>query len=746
MAYAPEDREGDLYLQPGYGRLRLAGLWEGLAAAIDAQWQRRVLWLPVFFACGILAYFSLNTEPGVVQTLAQICVAAALLFAFRRSAVSLAIFAALFSGSLGFAAAKLHTEFARAPVIAEETDFAHLSGWIEEVERQHGQRDRILLRLFGMKEREPGATPYRVRISIGKKSAEPLKTGDAISLWATLMPPPEPAEPGGFDFGRKAWFMGLGAVGYGTSRITIVEDAPPAPLSIRLWAVIDRVRGVINARIDASLPGEEGGLAKALITGDRGGVSDEVQEAMRDSGLAHILSISGLHMMLMAGTVFWAVRALLAFVPALALRFPIKKWAALAALAAALFYLAISGAALPTIRAWIMMSIVLVAVMLDRPAITMRNVALAAFAILLFVPESVFDPSFEMSFAAVIALVAVYEAMANRKKPQAQDVSRTWRALRYGWLAIWAAAVTTTIAGLATAPFAAYHFHRVAYYGLAANLLAAPIVALIVMPMALLSVIAMPFHLEQAPLLLMGYGLDAMVWVGTTVAGWPGAVSIVPSMSGLSVFLIVAGGLWLCVWQGTLRQAGWAAIAIGLFAAGAAPRPDLLIEREGEAIAVRGADDRLALLPGSHKNYSAQKWLEADGDSREAAEAAKGDSFTCDSLGCLTSLAGRQVAFLTAPAAAEEDCRNAAIVVAKFYLPGNCEKPGIRIDRRSLRDAGAHALYVEGNSIRMETVAQMRGARPWAVTTTRPPPAKAPSAETPGVKAAKLKGANVARK
>ncbi len=274
-----------------------------------------------------------------------------------------------------------------------------------------------------------------------------------------------------------------------------------------------------------------------------------------------------------------------------------------------------------------------------------------------------------------------------------------------------------------------------AYYGLAANLLAAPIVAIVIMPMALLSVVAMPFHLEYLPLLLMGYGLDAMVWVGTTVAGWPGAVSIVPSMSGLSVFLIVAGGLWLCLWQGRLRQAGWAAIAIGLFAAGSAPRPDILIEREGEAVAVRETDGRLALLPGSHKNYSAQKGLEADGESRDATEAAQGEAFTCDSLGCLTAAGAHKLAYLTDPGAAEEDCRTAPIVVAQFYLPRHCTQPGIRIDRRALREQGAHALYLEGDSIRIETVAAARGNRPWAVTTR--PAETATAKDTASVKISK---------
>lgn len=197
--------------------------------------------------------------------------------------------------------------------------------------------------------------------------------------------------------------------------------------------MVDALRATVNARIRAALQGETGEIAAALITGERGGISEEVTQAMRDSGLAHILSISGLHMVIMAGTVFWLVRALLALVPRLALRYPIKKWAAASALAAASFYLALSGAAVPTVRSWIMMSIVLIAVMLDRPALTMRNVALAALAILIIAPESLFDPSFEMSFAAVIALVALYERLAQRGWLGGSDISPVFRALHKGW-------------------------------------------------------------------------------------------------------------------------------------------------------------------------------------------------------------------------------------------------------------------------------------------------------------------------
>jgi competence protein ComEC len=212
-------------------------------------------------------------------------------------------------------------------------------------------------------------------------------------------------------------------------------------------------------------------FAAALITGERGGITDETNQAMRDSGLFHILSISGVHMVIMAGTVFWLLRALLASVQSLALRFPIKKWAAAGALAAVTFYLLLSWASVPAVRSWIMMSIVLIAVMLDRPALTMRNVALAALAILVIEPESLFDPSFEMSFAAAIALVALYEWLASRTRPSLSDVSALWRILHKSSAVLIGAALTTLVASAAVAPFALYHFHRMTHYGLIANLM-----------------------------------------------------------------------------------------------------------------------------------------------------------------------------------------------------------------------------------------------------------------------------------
>jgi len=541
-----------------------------------------------------------------------------------------------------------------------------------------------------------------------------VETGEAIALRATLRPPPEPIEPHGFDFARTAWFERVGASGYATAKITRLDDVGDPPWDLRLWTAIDQLRALVNTRIYASLPGERGEVAAALITGERAGISEEDNQAMRDSGLFHILSISGLHMVIMAGTVFWLVRAGLALVPSIALRFPIRKWSAATALAAALFYLLLSGASVPTVRSWIMMSVVLLAMILDRPALTMRNVALAALIILVAMPESLFDPSFQMSFAAVIGLVALVEVNTLRRQQRPQDVSFVFRWLHRLWTFVVGDAVTTLIATAAVAPFAIYHFHRLSHYGVVANLIALPLVSLLIMPFALLSLLAMPFGLEGAPLQVMGLGIDLLLATGKWVASLPGAVSILPSIPGSALVLMAVGGLWLCLWQTRWRALGLVIIAAGMLVSGEGTRPDVMVERNGRSVALRGEDGALALPPATRANYSVDHWLLADGDERDAKAAATDSPFQCDLLGCIGEVKGKTVALVYQPAALEEDCRTADIVIAPFSVGRACRATArVVVDRRALQSAGAHALYVEGLSIRSESVAETRGRRPW---------------------------------
>lgn len=274
--------------------------------------------------------------------------------------------------------------------------------------------------------------------------------------------------------------------------------------------------------------------------------------------------------------------------------------------------------------------------------------------------------------------------------------------------------ITTLVAGTAIAPFALYHFHRMTHYGLFANLVAAPLVSLLIMPMAMLSLLAMPFGLEAWPLQAMGLGIDVMVATGREVASWPGAVSILPQISGTALILIVLGMVWICLWQTRLRALGLVIAATGLALAPQAERPDILIERAGSTAALRSESGNLVFPPATAASYSADNWLLADGDGRDIAAASDEGGFRCDSLGCIGKVKGKTVALIRHPGALDEDCRVADIVIAPFTVGRKCRAARVIVDRSALRAHGAHALYIEGLSIRTETVAAKRGRRPWA--------------------------------
>ena len=451
-----------------------------LAAALEAERDRWFLWVPVCFGVGIALYFGLASEPTIAVSVAPLIGAVGFLLMARGRSVALLLSFAVFWAALGFLNAKLRTYWVKSPVLVQETRAVWIEGWLETLSPQLPKGYRLILRPYAMDGVDAEAIPYHVRVTARFDGLD-YGAGTALRLRAVLRPVPEPVAPGGFDFARRAWFERLGAVGYALGAPTIVSAPREAPLGLRIWAQIDRLRAGVEARLRRALPGSAGAIANALITGERSAIPEQTLEALRHSGLAHVLAISGLHMALIAGTLFWCVRAGFAALPALALRYPIKKWSAVIALAGAAFYLLLSGAGIATQRAFLMMAVMFVAILLDRPALTLRNVALAGLVILVMLPESLFNVSFQMSFAATVALVAFYEGMSGRI-PSESPAGLGSRLLHRGWRYVAGIALTTLVASIAVAPFAAYHFHKVAQYSLFANLAAMPIVGLMIMP------------------------------------------------------------------------------------------------------------------------------------------------------------------------------------------------------------------------------------------------------------------------
>ncbi len=701
---------GPLDAFPTLALPRPGTLLRAAAAALLAERERWPLWLPVGFASGIGLYFALPFEPesAVALAAAALGLGAGIAAARTRSlALSLCLWLVA-SFMLGGACAKLHTALVAAPVLDHRVGPAVLSGRIEQVERRD-KGARIVLGDLHVDRLAPERTPLRARLSLRVTGAE-IVPGGWVSLKAALMPPPAPAAPGSYDFGRAAYYQGIGAVGFAFGRAHAVAPARAATLPEQVETAIELLRARMTARIRAVLPGSNGAIAAALITGERGGIDPADTDAYRDAGIAHVLSISGLHLALAGGFFFWLLRAVLAAIPSIALRHPIKKWAALAALGGATFYLLISGCDAPAVRSYIMLAIMFCAILADRPALTMRNVALSAVVILAVRPQSLTEPGFEMSFAAVIGLIALAEWQQARRAGEAASGPAT-RFRRY-WTDI---ALATLIASLATAPFALYHFERSSQYGLLANLLTVPLTGFIIMPGATAAMVAMPFGLERLPLIVMGKGVAAMTAVAHFVAGLPNAASLAPAMPQRALLLLVAGGLWMALWRRRWRWLGLIPAALGVVLAMTDRGPDILVARDASTVAVRSAGGALRFVRTPRDVFSAGEWLKRDGDRTEPKAALGGppDGMRCDGYGCIAMRGGWRIAAVLRPDALAEDCARAQILVSAVPVGRRCSGPLLAVDRFDVLRNGAYAVWL-GPALRVETVEGERGMRPWS--------------------------------
>ena len=668
---------------------------------------------PVCLAAGIGAYFALPVEPHwAVFGLALAGAGCLGLCALKGIGQPLSLFLSVLLA--GFVLAKLRTEAVRHPTLAATTGAVEVKGWIEAVESVPGKRLRLVLRIDDVEGIRTQAEPEIARITVKAPADEP-PLGSHVSIRARLLPLPGPVEPGGYDAAMALWFEGIGATGVGFGE-PMVDQARSIDRSWSPRAMIEALRSAIGERVARALPSETAGFATALITGERAAIPAETQTALQISGLAHILSISGLHMTLMAGSVFWLLRAGLALSPGLALRYPIKKWAALGTLIAGFCYLMISGLGVATQRSYVMLAVMCIAVLLDRPAITMRNLALAGLIVILLAPESVFTASFQMSFVAVMGLIAFYEAISEWRRKQVQDFSPrgpVGRVAMWAMMAFLAMGATTLVASLFTALPAAYHFNRVSSLSLLANLLALPIVSAIVMPMALAAVVAMPLGLEAWPLGLMGVGIQWVANIAHWVAGLPGAAGVVPGMPAMAALVMAFGAVWLCLWRGRLRLFGLPIMAAGLALAPMSSRPDILVDRTVRNVAVRNAEGFLVPAERRRGRYAVENWLLEDGDGASPSEAAARAGWSCADKTCRIAVKGQWVVYLKEGADAAEACREADIVVAEFPLRRNCRNVGLRIDRFDVWRHGAYAVFVRDGGLKVVTADELRGQRPW---------------------------------
>ncbi len=697
---------------------RAVALVNRFATLLDAERDRQMLWVPVLFGLGIGLYFALPREPALALVIGLVLAALALRLLVTKGAITVAATGALLCLTLGFAAAKVRTFLVAAPVLAEPTRVVPITGWVERVEARQPKGFRIVLRVAAIEGLAAEKTPERVRVRAAFDTLD-IKPGDAVTVKGKLFPPPGPERPGGYDFARLAWFEGIGATGF------LIEPPAPATLDAPPWyrapyLAVERLRLHVSERIRAVLPGETGAVTDAIVTGERGRIPETTNQALRDSGLSHVLAISGANMAIMAGALFGFVRAVLALFPVLVLRFPIKKWAAFAGFVGALFCLILSGADSPAARAFVMIALMLLAILLDRPAVSLRNLALAALVLMSLQPEVLLDVGFQMSFAAVVALVAVFEWVVHWRRdkpglPTPEGAVQTASRFTGRFLAV--TFFSTIVASLAVAPLAVFHFHKLAQLGLIANMLVAPLFAFYIMPLVVVTLVALPFGIETLPLLLLEKGVAAMLAVAHWAAGLTGQALSVPETPALAIALIVLGGLWMALWLRPWRLLGLAGIAAGLVLTVVGGRPDVLIASDAKVIAARGSDGLLAALPVRGNSFELEDWLAADGDARDPKEVAKSKAFACDDAGCTFAIKGASLSVAETAAALDEDCRRAAILVVRFALERACTGPRLVLDLARLQRDGGHRLYLKRNgTIAIETVAAHRGRRPWTAT------------------------------
>ncbi len=659
-----------------------------------------------------------------------LAVIALLAFVTRRHARAHALFVALAFVAAGFAAGAWRTVRSAAPV-ASRIGIGELTGFVEEVDLRHSGA-RFILRVASADGFPGDVVPARVRLTT---RGEPrFAAGDFIALKARLMPPARAALPGGYDFSRDAYFARLGGVGSALGRIETMPPPDPPPLSLRFFAAVDRMRNALALRIDRTIGGDAGAIAAAMVTGKRDFLSEGAKNLIRRAGIFHIVTISGMQMTLVAGIFFVGLRRLLATSQTLALNFPIKKWAAALAMVGAILYDIATGSRVGTERALVMTLIMLAAVLFDRPSLSMRNLALAVFAVIVFEPEAILGASFQLSFAAVAALIAVYEwrgaclARSGARSPVSSPSGRfsEWREALLDRLLHGPGAliVATLCATSATASFMAYDFHELSPYVLIGNPLTLAVIEFFAVPCALLGAALYPFGLDGFIWRWLEMGIHLVTWLAGLIASAPGASLQVKAFAPWAIVFLALAVLSAVLWRTrALRATALPLALIGLIGAKSGAGFDLAVPASGDSAAIRLSSGELALLRKRPGAFAAEQWLRADADGRAAADARNG--VACDDYGCVGRLAdGRFVALVFARGAFLEDCARAAIIITPLRAPEGCGAPLV-IDRVKLTETGAVSLrFPKEGGVLWTTARAVDEDRPWS---PRPPQARSPA-------------------
>ncbi len=682
---------------PASAQRAVASLSAAFEGALDNR--RLVIALPAALIGGILIYRYLPDEPQLWALLALLASALVACWCMRHRYPEYQL--SLLGAGVAFGACLLPVHGALfGTEMLRGAAFGTFQMRVDAIHSDDGSDARIIV--SDVERLDEGFTPPVRRARLFMPSEARPEVGETIEARVRFYAVPAPVIPNGYDSQFQSYFDGIGAFGSVIGDVTQIAPADAHAFA----ALFSRIRFAIGARIDAALSGVPDAIARALVIGDQGQIPDETREHMASAGLAHVLAISGLHLTLVAGGVFAGLRMGLALSQWASLNLDLKRIAAVGGMATGLFYLSISGGSVSAIRATIMLMLVFGAVLAGRRALTMRNVALAALFVILTDPASIFRPSFQLSFAAVVALVGIYETF---RPSGSTDRSVFAKFLRFlGGLSL-----TSLIAGGATALFAAYHFQQMAPLGVLGNLLAVPVLAFVVLPSAFLGVLVIPLGIDALFFNVTGWGIERILWIAEWVSGlsvgWTSSPPLTP-------VVLLIGGLalcWLAFFEGRWRFAGILAAVplVALF--GPAARPDLLVADTTQAIALR-MDGEMRLVAGRDGTFAVNAWQEAIQEPIEPV-STEARSQSCGGAGCyFLAEGGQAVSFVTDRSAFAEDCRAADLVLTRLTAPRSCADHATVIDRMSLLQRGVHWVRWQGGTLEVRpSIADP--TRPWRI-------------------------------
>lgn len=684
---------------------------------IARQRQNAFLWVPVLIGTGIGLYFSLQIEPSGITGLVVLglCLAAAGIVLVLQRGVTPALILAIgfMLVAAGWNIAKLRTVLVFAPAITKSMAPVMVEGVIVSLDALDEKRGtRVILKNPVIEDLSPEQTPHFIRISIRKDDG--LKPGQHIRVLAGLNPPSPPVMPGGFDFQRHMYFLRIGALGFAYKAPEIIPQRPGDTAGgMSRWIETFRQKHALHVREVVQEP--EASIVSALLLGERAGIPEDTWQDIRAAGLAHVISISGLHIGLIAGGIFFFTRLGMAMVPRFALYHPIKKYAAVLALLGCTFYAVMVGLSVPTLRSVIMTGLALTAIMFDRSPFSMRLVALSALIILLSTPESLTGPSFQMSFGAVAALIFFYDETRNFWSRINSKASWWKKPVIY----VGGICLTSLIATIATAPFTLYHFQQFPIYSVIGNALALPVVGFVVMPAAVVAYILMPFGLDGWALQAMGWGIGIMLDISRWIAGWPQASLSLPAWPLAALVSFTLAGLSLMVLKGRSRWIFILPLVLGLVFVVSHKNPDIVVAQSAKLIMVRLSEDEIVLNTRKTERFMAENWIRAMGLEpgrtgvfpKEGQMESGGNTLSCDLYGCRLNLHGRKIALSFDPRAVAEDCGQVDLLISTKPVKG-CRGENV-IDRWDLKNHGTHAVWVTAQGLRIKTVEGERGLRPW---------------------------------